>query len=184
MPQDKFIEDLSNEERHLEDYKELLPGVIEETVTTVKATIDEAIEVLKKNNPHFRNIPFAELKNNKDFQDALKEYMQKNPPTPPTLEILKSIVPVNHIKPNNKLAKKMTKDIISEGEIGLIVSGKNAKKEVFTKVMLDYDDKYVQFSGREKYKPYDQEVYDGVVTLFAANVTCPQFVGQFTSFLK
>lgn len=34
--------------------------------------------------------------------------------------------------------------------------------------MLTYDDKYVQFSRREKYMPYDREVYDGVVTLYEA----------------
>jgi len=134
----------------------------------------KTIEAVIKENPQFNNMTFLQLQTSKEFQKALKEYRIKNPPTlntemSETLEVLKSVIPKNHIKPNNKLANKMTKDIISEGEISLIVSNKHAKKEVFTKVMLDYDDKYVQFSGREKYKPYDQEVYDGVVTLFAAN---------------
>jgi hypothetical protein len=61
----------------------------------------------------------------------------------------------------------MTKDIIDEGEFNLIVSGSKAKKEVFTKVMLAYDNRHIQLSG-QKYTPYDREVYDGVVTLYEA----------------
>lgn len=136
----------------------------------------KAMEAVIKDNPKFKDMSFfIQLKDNEEFQQALNEYKLNNPATSispealEAIEVLKSIIPKNHVKPNNKLAKKITKDIVSEGEIELIVSGKNAKREVFTKVMLDYDDKYVQFSGREKYKPYDQEVYDGVVTLFVAN---------------
>ena len=164
-------------EEYIYDYKEVLPELaddlqktIEETMaTTLKTAVDKAIELIKRENLAFKDIPFERLKNNKDFQQALKEYMLKNPPKPPTLEVLKSIIPKNHIKPNNKLANSMTKNIVDEGEFNLIISDRKSKKEVFTKVALDYDDKYVQFSGRGKYKPYDQEVYDGVVTLFAAN---------------
>jgi len=132
----------------------------------------KATEAIIKANPQFKDMTFMQLHESKEFQQALKEYRASNPAKPELLEDieeLKSISPKNHIKPNNKLANKITKDIISEGEFNLAVSSKNAKKEVFTKVMLDYDEKYVHFSGREKYRPYDQEVYDGVVTLFVAN---------------
>ena len=160
MPQDKVIRTLTDEEL----YEIALDP---ETLKTIEAVIKE--------NPQFDEMTFKQLQNSNEFQTALKEYRIKNPPAlrnievSETMEVLKSVIPKNHIKPNNKLANKMTKDIISEGEVSLIISNKKSKKEVFTKVMLDYDDKYVQFSGREKYKPYDQEVYDGVVTLFAAN---------------
>lgn len=126
------------------------------------------IENLITENPELKKLSLIELKDNPKFQQALQEYLVKNHLSTPTLDVLKSIIPKNHVKPNNKLANKITKGIVDEGEFDLVVSGKKAKKEVFTKVMLTYDEKYVQFSGREKYMPYDREVYDGVVTLYEA----------------
>lgn len=133
-----------------------------------------AIESVIKEKPEWEKMSLMELKDNDEFQQIFKAYIIKKQPvsiktdSPETIEVLKSVIPKNHIKPNNKLANKMTKGIISEGEIELIVSGKKAKKEVFTKVMLDYDSSHIQLSGREKYTPYDREVHDGVVTLYEA----------------
>jgi ribosomal protein S8 len=134
-----------------------------------KATIEAVI----KEKPEFKKMSLVELKDNHEFQQIFKRNIIENQPSakaelPETMEVLKSVIPKRHVKPNNKLANKMTKNLIDEGEIELIVSGKKTKKEVYTKVMLAYDERYVQLSGREKYTPYDREVYDGVVTLYEA----------------
>ena len=166
-------------ELYLEDYKDLVPELadnmqktIEETTTTFKTAVDEvmatfktavdeAIETVREENPNFREIPLAQLKNNAEFQQALKDYLTKNPPAPPKLELLNSIIPSKHIKPVNKLANNITKNIIDMGELTLGVSNRNSKKDVTTKVILAYDNRHIQLSGREKYTPYDREVYDG-----------------------
>jgi hypothetical protein len=129
-----------------------------------------AIEAVVKDNPQFKDMNFIQLNKNEEFQQKLKAYIIKNPSAtisevPTTIEVLKSVIPQKHIKPNNKLANKITKDIVDEGEFNLIISSKKAKKEVFTKVMLAYDNRYINLSG-QKYTPYDREVYDGVVTLY------------------
>ena len=83
-------------------------------------------------------------------------------------ETLKSVLPKNHVKPNNKLANEITRDFINEGEIELRVSRKGAKKEITTKAILTYEDKNISLSGRAKFTPYDREVHDAVVTLYVA----------------
>lgn len=97
---------------------------------------------------------------------AQLEAKDKRPET--SLEILKTIIPKKHIKSNNKLANRITKDLLNQGETALVVSSKKSKREVTTKVMLAFDSRHIQLSGHEKYTPYDREVYDGVVTLYEA----------------
>ena len=137
------------------------------------------IETVVANNPQFKDMTFSQLGQNLEFRKKLKEYTLNNPlpENAGAIEILKSVIPKKHVKPNNKLANKITKDIVDEGEFSLIVSGKKAKKEVFTKVMLAYDNRHIQLSG-QKYTPYDREVYDGVVTLYEAgnNLITPAMV--------
>jgi len=157
---EEFAEDYS---ANLDDYKDILPELAD-----FKATVDEAVRNLIKDNPNFRGIPFEQLKNMEEFQQALKEYINKKPLPMSVLEILKSIIPKVHVKANNKLANKMTKDIVDKGKFNLVVSGKKAKKEVLTKVMLYYDENKVKLSGREKFMPYDREVHDGVISLYEA----------------
>ena len=166
----EFAEDYSG--NLLDDYKELLPEL-----SDFKTTVDKAVENVIKGNPDFWGIPFEQLKSMTEFKQALKEYINKNNSSLSALEILKSVIPKKHVKPNNKLSNKITKDIVDEGEFDLIISGRKAKKEVTTKVMLEYDNKYLDFSG-QKYTPYDREVYDGVVTLYAAgnNIVTPAMV--------
>jgi len=129
----------------------------------------DAMEAVVKANPQFKDMTFVQLIRNLEFRRKLKEYRLNNPlpENSGTMDVLKSVLPKNHVKPNNKLANKMTKDIVDKGEFNLAVSGRKAKKEVFTKVMLAYDDEHIKLSG-QKYTPYDREVYDGVVTLYEA----------------
>ena len=110
------------------------------------------------------------------FEEKFFNYSEKYPDAS-EIELLRSIIPKKHIKPNNKLANKITKDVVDEGEFNLIVSSDKARKEVYTKVMLSYDNENIQLSG-QKYTPYDREVYDGVVTLYAAgnNIVTPTMV--------
>ena len=122
-----------------------------------------------KANPQFKDMTFTQLGRNIEFRQKLKEYRLNNTQNEDlgAIEILKSVIPKKVVKPNNKLANKVTKNIVDKGEFSLIVSSGKAKKEVFTKVMLAYDNSNIKLSG-QKYTPYDREVYDGVVTLYAA----------------
>jgi hypothetical protein len=149
----------------IEISEELFPTNIPSLPTEI---FNKFIESLITENPELKKLSLIELKDNPKFQQALQEYLIKNTTSTSALDILKSIIPKNHIKPNNKLANKMTKNIVDEGEFDLVVSGKKAKKEVLTKVMLYYDENKVKLSGREKFMPYDREVYDGIVSLYEA----------------
>ena len=177
---EEFSDDYST--KLLDDYKEFFPDLVDKVQKAVsdtfKTTMGNAIEIVRNENLEFQKYSFEQLKNIEEFQQALKEYLAENVPSPSVLEILKSIIPKIHIKPNNKLANKITKDIVDEGEFGLVISGKKAKKEVLTKVMLYYDENKVTLSGREKFMPYDREVYDSVVSLYEAgnNIITPIMV--------
>jgi len=139
----------------------------------------EAMEAVVRANPQFKDKTLIQLKRNLEFRKKVKEYRLNNPlsANAEAIEILKSVIPEKYIKPNNKLANKITKDIVDEGAFNLIISDNKAKKEVSTKVMLAYDNKYIKLSG-QKYTPYDREVYDGIVTLYEAgnNIVTPAMV--------
>jgi len=94
------------------------------------------------------------------------------------VESLKSILPQRSIKPYNKLANEITRDLVNFGEFSLVVSKPGAKKEITTRVMLSYVTENVSLSGRSSFTPYDREVHDGVVTLFEAgnNIITPVMV--------
>jgi len=161
IPQETLIETIKGEELY-----EIAPEP--ESLNTLDAETLAFIEAIKA-NPQFKDMTFTQLSRNLEFRQKLKKYKLNNSSSENagTIEILKSVIPKKHVKPNNKLANKITKNIVDEGEFNLIVSGKKAKKEVFTKVMLAYDNKYINLAG-QKYTPYDREVYDGVVTLYVA----------------
>jgi hypothetical protein len=66
------------------------------------------------------------------------------------------------------LGDKITKNNIDEVELELVVSNRKSKKEVTTKVMLNYENKNVQLFSKLKFTAYDREVYDGIITLYEA----------------
>lgn len=117
-------------------------------------TLDD-IEAVVKANPQFKDLSITQLGRNLEFRQKLTKYRLDNPLPENTgkIEILKSVIPKKYVKPNNKLSNKVTKDIVDKGEFNLIVSGSKAKKEVFTKVMLAYDNRHIQLSG-QRYTPY------------------------------
>ena len=157
------MENKNNFTNDVEMAEEIFPVDLPTLPTEV---FNEFIETLIIEKPEFKNMSLIELKDDPKFQQALKEYLANNPHTQSVIGILKSIIPEKHIKPNNKLANKITKDIVDKGKFDLVVSGKKAKKEVLTKVMLYYDENKIKLSGREKFMPYDREVHDGVVSLY------------------
>lgn len=173
ISQETFIKAVKGEQLY-EMAVDIQPEILNADTDTLNA-----IKAVVKDNPQFKDMTFTQLDESEEFQQKLKQYRANNPlsSNTGTIEILKSVIPKKHVKPNNKLANKITKDIVDEGEFSLIVSGKKAKKEVFTKVMLAYDNRHIQLSG-QKYTPYDREVYDGVVTLYEAgnNLITPAMV--------
>jgi|GEM_PF-2222816 len=81
---------------------------------------------------------------------------------------LNSILPNVHVKPNNKLANKITNGLLDIGEFQLIVSGKKAEKEIRTTVKLAYENNNINLSSNIKFTPYDRVVQDAVATLYHA----------------
>jgi len=151
---------------------EQLYEMASESEKSEDSDILDAMEAVVKANPRFQGKTFIQLKRSAEFRKKLKEYRLNNSlsANETAIEILNSVIPKKHVKPNNKLANTIADDnIIDDGAFRLVVSPKNAKKEVTTKVMLAYDNKKIElYDKNRKYMPYDREVYDGVVTLFAA----------------
>ncbi|MCL2336830.1 MAG: hypothetical protein FWC60_05365 [Firmicutes bacterium] len=85
------------------------------------------------------------------------------------IETLKSIVPQCYIKPNNKLAREMPRELLNAGSVDLVIRRGSTKiKEIVTKVSLAYEDNNISLSGRAEFTAYDSEVQDGVITLWEA----------------
>jgi ABC-type transporter MlaC component len=61
----------------------------------------DEIEAVLKNNPQFRDMNFIELKDNKEFQKALKEYKIKSQSSPTDAKKLKSIKKMSSVLTSN-----------------------------------------------------------------------------------
>lgn len=72
----------------------------------------------------------------------------------------------NYYMPNNKLAKSMTKDVIDNGTLTLVVSGKKAKKEIVTRCLLSYEGDKVKLQGQRPFTEFKRTLYNGIVSLF------------------
>lgn len=72
----------------------------------------------------------------------------------------------NYYMPNNKLAKSMTKDVIDNGTLTLVVSGKKAKKEIVTRCLLTYEGDRVKLQGQRPFTEFKRTLYNGIVSLF------------------
>ena len=79
---------------------------------------------------------------------------------------LNSVLPKNHVIPNNKLANIMTRRIVDIGRITLEESRKGAKKPVETSCILTYEGDNVHLSGRQPFTEYDRNVYNAVSSLY------------------
>ena len=72
----------------------------------------------------------------------------------------------NYYMPNNKLAKSMTKDVIDNGTLTLVVSGKKAKKEIVTRCLLSYEGDKVKLQGQRPFTEFKRTLYNGIVSLY------------------
>lgn len=79
---------------------------------------------------------------------------------------LNSVLPKNHVIPNNKLANIMPRGIIGIGRITLEESRRGAKKPVKTSCILTYEGDNVHLSGRHPFTEYDRNVYNAVSSLY------------------
>ena len=79
---------------------------------------------------------------------------------------LNSVLPKNHVIPNNKLANIMTRRIVNIGRITLEESRRGAKKPVETSCILTYEGDNVHLSGRHPFTEYDRNVYNAVSSLY------------------
>jgi len=84
-----------------------------------------------------------------------------------------SVVPKNHVIPNNKLANSLTKLPKPDADLALEVSKMGAKKLIETKVILDWtcenkacEEKKVIMSGLRPFTEYDRNVYNAVSSLY------------------
>lgn len=104
------------------------------------------------------------------LREAVENELPKLPPSEQKelTEVFQSIIPKNHIRPNNKLVNQITKDFLNQGEIELVVSGKTSKKVITTKAILTYGGDNITLTGDFDFLPYDMEVHDGVITLWEA----------------
>lgn len=82
------------------------------------------------------------------------------------LPMLSSIIPANHVIPNNRLANEI-KNIIDGGLYGLTVSRKGKKKEkVITKCIVSYEGPDVELLSKYPYTEYDRQVMNAVISLY------------------
>jgi hypothetical protein len=167
---DQLINGLTDEEIEV-----LASLQVNEVLDDIKAEIkaySAGIKSLKEANPKFKDKTLKQLVRDNDFQQTLKEYREQHPSLIPLLEpekireILRSIIPKIHVKPNTKLSNQL-KNLVNEVETELVINNKS-KNEVTTKVVMNYKTKNIQMSSDFKFTAYDREVYDGVITLYVA----------------
>lgn len=83
-----------------------------------------------------------------------------------TLPRLVATTPQNYYLPNNKLAKFMTKDIVDNGTLDLLVSSRKAKREITTRCLLTYEGDRVKLQGQRPFTEFKRTLYNGIVSLF------------------
>ncbi len=79
---------------------------------------------------------------------------------------LSSVIPTNHVIPDNKLANKLPEGIVDAGAVALVVSRSRAKKPVETICVLTYEGDNVNLSGKQAFTEYDRNVYNAVCSLY------------------
>ena len=130
----------------------------------------EAFDLLDK-WPELTGLTIDELDNMEIWQvvelvnEKLKEEIQE-------IELLDGIVPESYIIPNNKLVNTMAKgEVLCNENFNLRINNEN-KKEILTKVSLNYDDENIQIYDKNKrFTPYDRTVHNAVCSLFEAGNT-------------
>lgn len=146
--------------------------------TTAPASLtDEQLDSIKKGFDLLNNFVEASNTPGKEYETLLR-FFGLEPSSTPTenaqslqdevlnaLPKLQSLIPQNHIIPNNKLANSLIKDIIGAGMVEIDVSGKN-EPELLTHCILNYEGDNIKLSSRHPFTEYDRDVADAVTTLY------------------
>lgn len=83
------------------------------------------------------------------------------------IELLKSVLPKNYIMPNNKLAQKITDDVIKYNKANSLLV--NKQKNIISMVELNYDDKNIQITETDKkFTAYDRAVHNAICSIYEA----------------
>ena len=146
----------------IDNYKEI--------IKTSKEVLDKFQSIDKDNIQDFSfskvALSFSELLDAINIKSSSIEGKEE-------IELLNSIIPQNYIIPNNRLINKMVKgEAPYNKEFELRINKEAAKKEILTKVSLNYDDENIQIYDKDKrFTPYDRTVHNAVCSLFEAGNT-------------
>ena len=167
-----YFNDLINTHKDiLKFYEELYQDKdkLIDTLEKHKIRTKKHIEELKKKLDRINNLQQSDIEN-LDLSVIMDMIDGKG--LEQEIELLDGIVPQNYIIPNNRLVNKMAKDEVPYNEtFNLRVNGEN-KKEILTKVSLNYDDENIQIYDKDKrFTPYDRTVHNAVCSLFEAGNT-------------
>lgn len=136
------------------------------------ATLKSVIDAIIKEKPELQDFSLKQLRDNDEFQQMFKKYMDENPPRSNAVdletEILKSIIPKTFAITNNKLSNEMTKDFTNKGDISLAVMNVGKKNEIRTYNSLNYEGKDISITGRYEFTAYDRVIHNAVCSLYAA----------------
>lgn len=161
----KKVEEEKNKDSKDRTYTEYglqrLLEVANEVIEASKKIIEKA-EVIKAEN--IQDLSFSEIMDLIDIKGLTDEKEE--------IELLDSIIPRNYIIPNNRLINKMAKDEIPYNkEFDLKINGE-AKKQILTKVSINYDDENIQIYDKDKrFTPYDRTVHNAICSIYDAGNT-------------
>ena len=141
-----------------------------EVIKTSEEVLDKFQSIDKDNIQDFSfsgaSLSFSELLDAINIKSSSIEGKEE-------IELLNSIIPQNYIIPNNRLINKMVKgEVPYNKEFELRINKEAAKKEILTKVSLNYDDSNIQIYDKDRrFTPYDRTVHNAVCSLFEAGNT-------------
>lgn len=142
-----------------EEFKEMT-----ELLSKLSADPGKALEEIRKAN-------IEDLKGiSKEFKIYINNLINKSSLDIDFQEIekLDSITPTKYVIPNNRLINKLVEGALLPGDTDLIVSNK-LKKQVLTKVTLNYDDDNIEIYDKDKrFTPYDRSVHNSICSIYEA----------------
>jgi len=158
VAQNMSIRNATEEELH-----EMALGYEETQVLTAMGDVIRA-------NPQFKDMPFLQLDENKEFQRLLREHIRNRPirGRKQETQALHSIIPEAFYITNNKLSNEMTKNFAEQGEIPIDVIKPGKKGAITTYNSLNYEGKNISIDGRHEFTAYDRAIHNAVCSLYVA----------------
>lgn len=178
-------ENKENKEKRIKEYQEELTILLDkESITkeelknliTIKANLIPAESLKELGAKHQKEIDesvfdnliadmIVETLKDNDIQELFSKVYDE---LEIDIEKLNSIVPEKYIIPNNKFINKLSNGVIEEGETDILVIDK-PKKEVITKISLNYDDNNIEiFDKNKRFTPYDRTVHNAICSIYEA----------------